>query len=88
MKLNPGTRRDIALSLYTRPASEGTLCARLSLTREQVDAALYGLRKRGIVTFSGGQHHLTAAARKTLTPIKVKATPTTALLIATIERHS
>lgn len=88
MKLNPGTRRDIALSLYARPASEVTLCARLSLTREQVDAALYGLQRRGMVTFSGGQHHLTPASRKALTPIKVKATPTTALLLSTIERHS
>lgn len=88
MKLNPGTRRDIALSLYARPASEGTLCARLSLTREQVDAALYGLQRRGMVRFSGGQYHLTPAARKALTPIKVKATPTTALLLSTIERHS
>jgi hypothetical protein len=41
-----------------------------------------------MVTFSGGQYHLTPAARKVLTPIKVKATPATALLIATIERHS
>lgn len=88
MNLNPGTRRDIALSLCASPASEGTLCNRLSLTREQVDAALYGLRKRGMVTFSGGQYHLTPAARMALTPIKVKATPTTALLLSTIERHS
>jgi biotin operon repressor len=83
-----GIRRTIALSLHTHAASEATLCDRLSLTRDQVETALYALRKSGAVVFSGGQYRLSSEARKALTAPKIRATPTTDLLLRTIERHS
>ena len=82
-----GIRKGITLSLYAHAASEATLCDRLSLTREQVETALYALRKSGTVVFSGGQYRLSAEARKALTAPKIRATPTTDLLLRTIERH-
>ena len=82
-----GIRRSIALSLHAHAASEATLCDRLSLTRTQLKTALYALRKSGTVVFSGGQYRLSAEARKALTAPKIRATPTTDLLLRTIERH-
>lgn len=82
-----GIRRTIALSLHTHAASEATLCDRLSLTRTQLKTALYALRKSGTVVFSGGQYRLSSEARKALTAPKIRATPTTDLLLRTIERH-
>ena len=82
-----GVRRTITLSLHTHAASEATLCDRLSLTRTQLKTALYALRKSGTVVFSGGQYRLSSEARKALTAPKIRATPTTDLLLRTIERH-
>ena len=82
-----GIRRTITLSLHAHAASEATLCDRLSLPREQVETALYALRRSGTVVFSGGQYRLSAEARKALTAPKIRATQTTDLLLRTIERH-
>ena len=82
-----GIRRTITISLYAHAASESALCDRLSLTRDQVETALYALRKSGTVVFSGGQYRLSYEARKALTAPKIRATPTTDLLLRTIERH-